>query len=326
MTHWYRWVAAGAFLLGLACTAARAAGSFTPDSTLAEVANFPQFGEYGSLLLPLPVGGDAKEAQLYLKLKDLPRLMPLHSHVDPGQIAAELNYLVTLRERGELVFFDIYPEQELGQDGKDATALMFLPGQRGAPFALVLAGGYSYIATLHEALPLGRRLTESGTNVFVLIYRQGLKAGIEDLSAALKFIQDRAEDFAVSPDGYALWGCSSGGGLASAFGHYREQHHQVLPAALILAYPMGYHFNRGDPPTYIIAGYDDTDAYTDLFKAAVRQLQQEGVGRFSGYAKLGHGFGLGDNSNAAGWYRKALEFWRDSRQGLLVPRSARGKP
>ena len=301
-------------------------GHVTASNTIHDVLSHPAFKGFSQFILPV--------AQNPEKIADMPlsaisKIMPYHNYISPTETVASINYLIDESNKGRQIFYYIYDGTERSDDILDEedeadkaaaledTGLFFCRGKPNAPFALLLAGGYSYIASIHEGFPLARRLIKAGFNVFVLHYRMGsMKLGNEDLAKAITFIFKHADELEVDTNGYSIWGGASGASMASYIGHYGPSFFDGdvtdKPVAMILEYPVGFHYKLGDPPTFIVVGYDDYIANPQLLKAAVNTMNAEGgLGVFKGIGKVGHGFGLGVNTRAAGWHNEAISFWED---------------
>lgn len=78
------------------------------------------------------------------------------------------------------------PRIRNGRTAKENTGLFFR-GDPGTPCAVVCPdGGFSYVGSMHERLPLAKRISELSLNAFVIRYRIGSeRSATEDLAAAL---------------------------------------------------------------------------------------------------------------------------------------------
>jgi acetyl esterase/lipase len=72
-----------------------------------------------------------------------------------------------------------------------------------------------YVAGMQDSFPHALELSKKGYNAFALIYRPGAQTACEDLSKAIAFISDHAEELQVDPDDYSLWGGSAGARMAA---------------------------------------------------------------------------------------------------------------
>lgn len=127
------------------------------------------------------------------------------------------------------------------QNGNAASSLQLFPcaetGKRSC--IIVLPGGsYRYLAD-HEGTPVAERFAQMGFHSAVCRYRtlpNHYPAPLEDVSAAIEYIRNHAEELNIKPDKIALLGFSAGGHLAAMAS-------QLLPIskrpdAVILCYPV----------------------------------------------------------------------------------------
>lgn len=164
-----------------------------------------------------------------------------HANIMYGVNAAQQSI-----ERGDGFAFELYSQEERGQDkSKNEAALFRFHAQDGAPYALVLAGGaYMSVCSIVEGFPVAAALNEWGYNAFVLVYRHGKEnpfpAPVEDLQRAVRMIGENAQKWRVSPENYAVFGFSAGGNLAAQFGTANVGYAAAglgRPAMLALCYP-----------------------------------------------------------------------------------------
>lgn len=173
---------------------------------------------------------------------------------------------------------------------------------------------------------------------------------LEDLAAALRLILTHPAEFPVCPDNYAIAGFSSGGHLAGEWGTDHcgaEKYGLPKPSAIFLAYPasdtalfqasskasrilrgmLGENYTDSDvaaynvnanisdgyPPTYIWHCKDDPIVPIQTAYTMIRELEQHRRPfRFREVAHGGHGFGLGEYSEAKGWLEEAVHFWEQN--------------
>jgi len=288
------------------------------DTALVEVTNNPAFEGFGRFLLP--TGRGFPEAGM--RVRDAGELMPYHTHVDVGTSVDVVNALIGSVRAGDIVFHDIYTEQEKASDpSKGDTGLFFFAGEPGAPFAIVSAGGgFSYVASLHESLPHALELSRRGFNAFALQYRSGgAQVAYEDLAAAISFVFANADQWGVSTKGYSLWGGSAGARMAASLGSYGPAAYGgddlPRPGMVVTQYTGHTDLTAQDPPTFVCVGEDDGIANWRAMKARVDALAAAGVDtEFRLYPGLGHGFGLGVGTSAEGWIDDAVAFWEAHRQ------------
>ena len=98
--------------------------------------------------------------------------------------------------------------------------------KRDTYFILLAGGAYGAVCTMVEALPVAARLNELGYDCFCLNYRTATQASftnglfpkpMDDLAAAIIYIDKNKKHFGVTPNDYALVGFSAGGHLASTW-------------------------------------------------------------------------------------------------------------
>lgn len=182
------------------------------DNTVGDMVNHPNLAAFGRHLLP------GTQAPMDLPLRHVGRLMPWHSHVQPGVVLDAVNRIIADEASGKRVFFSFHTDAAK----RAATGLFFFRGRKGAPFALICpGGGFAYVGSLHEGCPLALDLSRRGYNALVLQYRTGGEArACEDMVAALAWIFDHAKDLGVETRGYSVWGGSAGARMAADLGSY----------------------------------------------------------------------------------------------------------
>lgn len=282
---------------------------YTRDTLIQTVIHDPTFADYGRLLFPVDEGYFSSDTLGNLRLT-------WYTHIDPDKTVEITN---TLRQRalnGETVFYDIYTEAEKNADpAKRDTGLFFFRGTPGAKFAVCNAGGgFAYVGAMQDSFPHALELSKKGYNAFALIYRPGAQTACEDLSRAIRFIFDHAEELQVDTDDYSLWGGSAGGRMAAWVGSYGTaafgKKDLPRPAAVILQYTGHSEYSEMDPPTYACVGENDGIASWRLMQRRLELLQALGTPtEFHVYPGLGHGFGLGTGTAAEGWIDDATAFW-----------------
>lgn len=285
----------------------------TTDDSIRDVATHPAFRGFGELLLPW-----LDNRRYYTTpLQDVGSLMPYHSHVNPDVVVSALNRMIDDVDAGQTIFYTIYTDKEKQTDPvKQGTGLFFFRGKPGAPFALVCpGGGFSYVGSLHEGFPLADAISKEGLNAFVIRYRLGEQSATEDLAAAIGYIFSHARTLGVGTTGYSLWGGSAGArmvgnialsGVASYGGGNLPQ-----PGTVVSAYTGQASFSAQFPPTFIINSANDGIAPIATVDRRVQNLKRAGVDvEYHRYQSVGHGFGLGVGTKAAGWLQQAVRFWK----------------
>ncbi|MCR5581539.1 MAG: alpha/beta hydrolase [Pseudobutyrivibrio sp.] len=154
----------------------------------------------------------------------------------------------SLKNAGRFMQYPVYSMEEMSKDKhKRDVRLMFFGADnpKSKRFVVILpGGGYAHVCTKQEGYPVAAALNDRGINAFVLEYRAGRDcapfAPMEDLGAALRFIQANLNKFDVVMDDYALMGFSAGGNLAGIFASHKfgyMDYQLPRPKALILGYP-----------------------------------------------------------------------------------------
>lgn len=286
----------------------------TLTSTIGDLLAHPAFHGHARLLLPW----DEQADDLAMPLSQIGRLLPYHSQVHPAEAINGLNRLIDEVNQGRQVFYDIYThEQQQADPDKQHTGLFLFRGNPGAPFALIApGGGFAYVGALHEGLPYAMAISQAGYNALVLKYRvgQGGRVATEDLAAALGFIHRHARTLGVDSAHYSLWGSSAGARMAASVGSYGTQafggEPLPKPETVVMAYTGHSDHQSVEPPTFVVVGEQDGIASPAVMARRVAQLRQSGTEvEFHRYPGVGHGFGLGTGTSAAGWVQRAIRFW-----------------
>jgi acetyl esterase/lipase len=284
----------------------------TADTRIGDVLRHPAFAGFGRLLLPWdnrPVNDD-------LRLKDIGKLLPYHSHVEPGTVVAALNHMIDDAGAGKSIFYEFYSEAQRQANPELArTGLFFFRGKPGAPFAVIApGGGFQYVASVHEGFPYAAEIARSGYNAFVLKYRVGSGgAATADLAAALAYIFKHAAALGVDTHSYSLWGSSAGARMAAAIGTHGTAPFGgpalPKPAAVVMAYTGHTEVGRAEPRTFVVVGEHDGIAPPAAMWRRVDALRKAGTEvEYHVYPGLGHGFGLGTGTRAEGWAAEAIRF------------------
>lgn len=283
------------------------------ESSFGEILNHPALFDFSGRLLPW----DGAAVRPETKLSELDKLLPYHSEINPSENSSALNRLISDAQSGKKVFYDFYTKEQKKEDSsKNNTGLFFFRGRPGAPFAIVSpGGGFAYVAVLHEGLPVAEKISDLGFNAFVLKYRSGSgQYAVEDLAAALSYIEKHAADLEVAAENYSLWGGSAGARMAAAIGSYGTEafggDKVSKPAAVVMAYTGQSGFTVKDPPTFIAAADNDFIAPAAVMKRRAEGLIRAGVPvEFHVYSGLRHGFGTSTGTSAQSWIKQAVKFW-----------------
>lgn len=169
---------------------------------------------------------------------------------------------------------------------------------------------------MHDSFPHALELSKMGYNAFALIYRPGAQTACEDLSRAIAFIFEHADELQVDTDGYSLWGGSAGGRMADWVGTYGTENFGEKayphPAAIIVNYTGLSEVTGYEPPTYSAVGTSDGIASWRTMQERLATMSEMGIPtEFHSYDGLPHGFGLGAGTVAEGWINDAVAFWED---------------
>ena len=288
---------------------------YTRDTKITDVMSDPVFGSYGQLLFPTDdyyYGGET--------LGEL-RLV-YYNNIDPDMTVKILNTLYDRAADGETIFYDIYTNEEKAADpDKKETGLFFFKGEPGAKFAICNAGGaFAYVGAMQDSFPHALTISETGYNAFALIYRPGAQTACEDLSRAIAFIFEHADELEVDTSDYSLWGGSAGARMAAWVGGYGTaafgEETYPKPAAVIMQYTGLGEYSDDDPPTYACVGDNDGIASWRVMQARLDGMSKLGIDtEFHHYPGLGHGFGLGTGTSAEGWINDAIAFWKNHMTG-----------
>lgn len=280
--------------------------SYTKETRIEDVTNDPAFGEYGRLIFPADTGYYSGDTLGELRLI-------WYNNIDPDKTVEIVNYMKEHAEAGDVIFYDIYTDEEKAEDSeKEDTGLFFFRGNPGEKFAVCNAGGgFAYVGAMHDSFPHALELSKTGYNAFALIYRPGAQTACEDLARAISFIFANAEELEVDTDCYSLWGGSAGGRMSAYLGSYGTAafggDDLPQPGAVIMQYTGHSEYSEYDPPTYACVGESDGIASWRTMKARLERMSSLGIDtEFHQYPGLRHGFGLGTGTVEEGWIEDAV--------------------
>lgn len=284
--------------------------AYGKSTAITDVINDAVFEAYGRLIFPADSRYCSGDTLGSLRLS-------WYSNIDADKTVEIVNYLRAQAASGNTVFYDIYTEEEKRTDwAKADTGLFFFKGMPGERFAVCNAGGgFAYVGAIQDSFPHALELSKSGCNAFALIYRPNAQAACEDLSRAIAFIFDHAEELEVDITDYSLWGGSAGGRMAAWVSSYGTaafgERALPAPSAIIMQYTGHSEYSRFDVPTFACVGESDGIAPWRLMKRRLELLHEMGIDtEFHSYPGLRHGFGLGTGTAAEGWLNQALAFWK----------------
>ena len=289
-------------------------GPLSTASRLSDLLNHPAFSGFSRLLLPW----DDRSYDGEMRLSNISSLLPYHSHVTPDVVVGALNRMIDDANNGKSIFVDFYTEaQKRADQSKQHAGLFFFRGKPGAPFAIIApGGGFSYVGSVHEGFPYAVEINQQGYNAFVLKYRAGHGGGVatQDLAAAITFVVDNAETLGVSDRDYSVWGSSAGARMAASIGSHGVAvfggKSLPKPATVVMAYTGHSDYSLNEPPTFVAVGDRDGIAPPAIMERRVEALTRAGVPvEYRKYPNVGHGFGPGTGTSAAGWITDATYFW-----------------
>jgi acetyl esterase/lipase len=304
----------------------------TVKTTFANIVGNPAFAGFGPYVLPTEVPSEVKA---------MGPATPEILHVaaaqlkfwDPQTMIDGLNFLIDEVNAGVPIWHPLYSAQEIAADPtKKSAGLWFIPGDANKPLAFIAAGGgFRAVASIQEAFPHAQKLHELGYNVAILKYRvssvQGdgtsgqknaaVQRAIDDMAAAMAMLKTNADAWHISFANYCVWGSSAGGEIMNAWTSDSplgaKAHGFDLPAVVVAAYtpPDQTVATASLPPYFIVQGAADTTVSVPAVDKFVGQLKAAGVTvQYTKYPAVGHGFGLGTGTSAAGWIDHAIAFWQ----------------
>lgn len=287
-----------------------AVSQINEKTTVSKIVHDERFEGYGQFIFPIERGYDES-----LTINHIDSLLPYHSHINTQTTIDVLNYMTDYHDS---IFYDIYTDEEKSANpSKENTGLFFFKGEKNAPFAIINAGGgFSYVGSIHESFPHALYLSQQGYNAFALQYRTGGgDVACEDLSAAIAFIFEHADELEVNTDNYSLWGGSAGARMAAYLGSYGTESfgQDAYPraGAIIMQYTGHNDYTTHDPATYVCVGENDGIASWQTMQRRIQNLKNADIDtEFHKYPSLGHGFGLGIGTSAEGWIDDAIAFWQ----------------
>ncbi len=307
------------------------------EDSFHSVENHPAFAEFSSFIQPWK---DRKNL-LTIPFLSVEKVCELY-HTNTQSILDGLNFVVDSVQDYEKVYYDFYTQQEREQDPtKEETGMIFIPGKKDAPVAVLTSGGaFRSVCLFLEGFPVGNILHQAGYNVVILKYRVNPNADTakatmdhqekyanEDFGRAMQYLFEHQQDMGISMDGYSVWGFSAGGRTTFLWGLDNDYGYKAwglpAPAAMVLVYSGWYDAQfQGQygtvPPTYMAWLPNDDEIgpenvngimqYIDLLEEMHVPYEQEA------FYKARHGFGEGRGTDAEGWIQHAAAFWESRLQ------------
>ena len=286
------------------------------DTKVQDVIHASVFEDYGRLIFPVDrtISDD-------LTLEDVDDILIWYNDVNPDKTVEIVNYLGEQAAAGNQVFYDIYTEEEKAEDPwKEDTGLFFFRGDPGGRVAVCNAGGgFVYVGAMQDSFPHALELSKKGYNAFALIYRPGADTACEDLTRAIAFLHEHAQELQIDMTDYSLWGGSAGARMAAWLGSYGTEafgeEYYPRPAAVIMQYTGLSEVTGDEPPTYNCVGTRDGIAPYRIMEERIRRIRAQGTdAEIEVFEGLPHGFGLGEGTVAEGWIDNAVAFWERQMQ------------
>ena len=341
-----------ATLLTLPARAAQASGAkgeanITPDTPMAKIRSNPSVMGAGLYTY----NQEQDNPRDIRKWKDT-TLREYVNDCTAEDCAKGLNRMIENYNSGIQITYKLYTDEEIAAvPTRQKAEIYYFPGSDpGGKFVLVI-GGIHTSAEMREGVSTAEWLNELGYTCFVLRYRIGDQAAdnapLEDVSRAVRYITEHAEQFHVQPEDYAVLAYSSGGQIAGVFGDAEkgwQKYNVPQPGALLLAYPINnfwlakpaytalldvddwmqkhyydYTLSKLIAPDYppVFLWYGKSDHILKLFgfdqqgPALQSALEIDGVPHEEKvYEDAGHGIGIGLGTDAEGWLNAAVAFWK----------------
>lgn len=325
-------------IIALAISLGRGGSYYTKEGTYKEVSTahsfkycmeHPALEEIGRYVLPWE-NGIVTTVVPPLSL----RYMCMCMGYDAQTVADGINFLIDMSSQKKLFAYDYYTAEETVHNAHlETTKLFYIPGEPGAPFAMVIAGGgFNSVCMMQEAFPVAQKLHAEGYHVFMLKYRVGDRSedqlGTEkreraytDLGRAMKYIFDNAAQWDMTLEDYSVWGFSAGARTTLAWTTNEEFGYQSWglpkPAMQAPIYTMPENIAIGGhiPATFMVMGTKDEFYGVDgcaACKVFCAKLRETGIPAvFEEYEGVKHGFGLGTGTAAEGWVDRALNLWEE---------------
>ena len=279
---------------------------YTPIET---VANDPVFEGHGRLLFSMDSGFQSGTTLESLSFT-------WYNYMDPFKTVEIANYFHDRAASGEKFFIEIYSDEEKAADpDKNETGIWFFRGEKGAPTAILSAGGaFRFVGAMQDSFPHGLEISKKGYNAFCVIYRPHPQKSMEDLARAIRVLYDQADDLQISLDGYSLWGGSAGARMAALMGSMGTEAYgeKACPRAgtVIMQYTGLSEVFGNEPPTYNCVGTADWIAKWQVMKRRIEGIRANGTpAEIEIFEDFPHGFGLAERTAARGWLDRAVDFW-----------------
>lgn len=307
------------------------------EDSFSYVENHPAFAPFSSFIQPW------KDRMSLMSVPFLSvRTVSEQYHTNTQSIVDGFNFVIDAVQENGNVYYDFYTEEEREQDPtKEETGLIFIPGDRDAPVAVLTSGGaFKSVCLCLEGFPVGNILHQAGYNVAILKYRVNPNADTaketmdrqekyanEDFGRAVQFLFEHQQDLGISMEDYSVWGFSAGGRTTFLWGLDNEYGYKAwglpAPAAMMLVYSGWYDeqfkgMYDAVPPTYMAwLPEDDTIGPDNVerIRQYIEMLEEKGIPfEEESFFEARHGFGEGRGTDAEGWIGHAVSFWENMRQ------------
>lgn len=224
--------------------------------------------------------------------------------------------------------------------------LMQISHKNGAKFAFIISGGgFANIDTAHEGMPIGKELYERGYDVFLLTYRLGKDARLDnttkDINKAISYIIKNKKKLSIDINDFILIGGSAGAYVAESYCSNNRgyiKHSNPKPKCLCLLYPItdfsireitiknivvgdnpsNYLINKYSivnhvkdtfPPTFIVHSKDDDCVDVEQSVRLHESLLKNGIKSELMLIESGrHGWGIGKKLEAEKWFDSFINF------------------
>lgn len=206
----------------------------------------------------------------------------------------------------------------------------------GRAVIVVPGGGYRFVSIDSEGFRVANALAAEGYTAFVLKYRtletpretaaymadmaklfgalgkaklQDLPAAVDDLSAAVRLVRERAGEWKLDPAHIDVIGFSAGARTAIRFVEGKDEANRIAGVGLIYP-PMSETVNGGPrPPMFLAMAIDDPlfgDGGLALPDAWLRQSKKAEIHLYSGGS---HGFGMRPQGTTSDMWIDQYKAW-----------------
>ena len=183
------------------------------NTTIGEIINSKEYGEFADYIFT------------YMTPDHFDNTLSVYGFNKCGFLSGfkRIKELIDLKKN---YFYNIYSDEEISRewDKRDAKYIYF-PNKSGKkkPYVMVIpGGGFNRQWGFIEGLSIAARLNELDYPAFILFYRVKqeplLPKPIEDMAAALKDIESKADTFNIETKNYMIGGFSAGATLAGLIG------------------------------------------------------------------------------------------------------------